>query len=308
MHNLKGFIYGIASSATFGLIPLFTLPLMAAGLTFDTILFYRFLIATLSIGTILLWKKESFRITRKEGFVLCLLGVMYACSALFLFWSYTFLSSGIATTIHFLYPVFVTIIMISAFREKKSFWTFLAIGQAVTGVAFLSSGPAEATLSLTGIFIAAVSGLCYALYIVGVNKSGIRNMNGLKLTFYVLASGTCLFFILSGAKETFRALPDTQALFNICMLAVVPTVVSNLTLVMAVKHIGSTLTSILGAMEPVTAVCIGVFVFHEPFTSNLMAGILFIILAVSTVILSKNLPAALGKFRKRLTESIIRKG
>lgn len=308
MNNLKGFIYGIVSSSTFGLIPLFTLPLIAQGMTFDTILFYRFLFASLSIGSLLLWKKESFHVTRKECFRLGILGILYACSALFLFWSYNFLSSGIATTVHFLYPVFVTIIMISLFREKKSEWTFLAILTAVMGVAFLSMGNEKTTLSMIGLFIAAVSGLCYALYIVGVNKSDVWNMKGLKLTFYVLTFGTFIFFILSQIKGTFQTIPNTQALLNIILLAVLPTVVSNLTLVLAVKHIGSTLTSILGAMEPVTAVYIGVFIFNEPFTTNLMVGVVFIIIAVSTIILSKNLTAIMIKFKKLITESIIRKG
>lgn len=308
MNNLKGFIYGILSSATFGLIPLFTLPLMAGGMTFDTILFYRFVFASLAIGSLILWKKESFRITQKECLQLMILGILYASSALFLFWSYNFLSSGIATTIHFLYPVFVTLIMICIFREKKSGWTFFAILMAISGVTLLSSGNEEKTLNIMGIFIAAVSGLWYALYIIGVNKSDVRNIKGLKLTFYVLAFGSCLFFTLSQIKGTFQAIPDTQSLLNLVALAILPTVVSNLSLVLAVKRIGSTLTSILGAMEPVTAVCIGAFIFNEPFAPKLMTGILLIIAAVSTIILSKNLPVAINKLKRQLTESIIRKG
>lgn len=307
MGNWKGFLYGIASSASFGLIPLFALPLMSKGMTFDTILFYRFLIASLAIGALLVWRKESFRITRKELPVLGLLGMLYACSALLLFWSYDFLSSGIATTIHFLYPVFVTILMIAVFHEKKSFWTFFSIVAAIAGVAFLSIGNENDTVNTTGILIAAVSGLSYALYIIGVNKSNIRNMKGLKLTFYVLLSGACLFFILAQVKGSFQPIPDKNALYNAIMLAIIPTVVSNLSLVNAVKHIGSTLTSVLGAMEPVTAVCIGIIAFGEPFTVNLATGIILIIIAVSTIILAKNLTSIVARFKSILMNRIIRK-
>lgn len=122
---MKGFLYGIASSATFGLIPLFTLPLMAKGMVFDSILFYRFLVAALAIGVFLILRKETFLITRKELPVLVLLGFLYSGSALFLFWGYNYLSSGIATTIHFLYPVFVTLIMIIIFHEKNHSGLFL---------------------------------------------------------------------------------------------------------------------------------------------------------------------------------------
>lgn len=305
---MKGFLFGIASSATFGLIPLFTLPLMAKGMVFDAILFYRFLFASLAIGGILIWRKESFRISLAELPVLVILGMLYTSSALFLFWGYSYLSSGIATTIHFLYPVFVTLIMIAFFHEKKSLWTFMAIIMALGGVALLSMGEGNGvTLNLEGISIVVISAVSYALYITGVNKSRIQKMKGLKLTFYVLFSGCCMFFIISQIKGTFQSIPDTTSALNLLMLAIIPTVVSNLTLVNAVKYIGSTLTAILGAMEPVTAVCVGVFIFSEPFTTNLASGILLIISAVSIIILSKQLNKIALRFKSALTIIFIKK-
>lgn len=307
-NSMKGFLFGIASSATFGLIPLFTLPLMAKGMVFDAILFYRFLFAALAIGGILIWRKESFRISVAELPVLIILGMLYSSSALFLFWGYGYLSSGIATTIHFLYPVFVTLIMIIFFHEKKSFWTFMAIVMALGGVALLSIGEGNgATISLKGITIVVISAISYALYITGVNKSRIQKMKGLKLTFYVLFSGCCIFFIISQIKGTFQYIPDSSSALNLLMLAIIPTVISNLTLVNAVKYIGSTLTAILGAMEPVTAVFVGIFVFSEPFTASLISGILLIISAVSIIILSRQLNKIALRLKSVLTIIFIKR-
>ena len=106
MNNLKGFAFGILTSATFGLIPLFTLPLMAKGMQFDSILFYRFLFAALALTGVMMVKKESFKVEKREIPVLILLGFFYTASAMFLFWGYNFMSAGIATTLHFTYPVF----------------------------------------------------------------------------------------------------------------------------------------------------------------------------------------------------------
>lgn len=138
MSSFKGFCYGIATSVTFGLIPLFTLPLMAKGMAFDSILFYRFLFATIALGIMLKVKKESFSIERKDIPLIILLGVFYTASAPFLFWGYNFMGSGMATTLHFTYPVFVTLLMLVLFREKASWMTWLAIVMAVFGVAQLS--------------------------------------------------------------------------------------------------------------------------------------------------------------------------
>ena len=280
-NNLKGFAYGIATSVTFGLIPLFTLPLMEKGMRFDSILFYRFLFAAIALSGMLLAKKESFRTEMRNLPILILLGAFYTGSAMFLFWGYNFMAAGIATTLHFTYPIFVTLFMLFVFKEKTSWITLLAIGLAICGVARLSIDGGEMRL----------------------NGLGVHDMPGRKLTFYVFIVSTSLFFIKAQAGTGIQPIPDLPSFINLVLLAFLPTVVSNITLVQAVHHIGSTLTSVLGATEPVTAVCVGVLVFGEPFTPHLALGILLIIVAVTLIILSKyiqkNLHEAKRLFKAR---------
>lgn len=300
MSSIRGFAYGIATSATFGLIPLFTLPVMARGMQFDSILFYRFLFASLALTVLMFTKKESFRIEKREIPILMLLGIFYTVSAMFLFWGYNFMSAGIATTLHFTYPIFVTLIMFIFFKEKTSWITFLAIILAICGVARLSIGDGDTNLSVSGIFIVLLSAIGYALYITTVNKSRIRTMVGRKLTFYVFVVSTCLFAVKAATNEGIQPIPDTFSLFNLILLAIVPTVISNITLVLAVHNIGGTLTAVLGAMEPVTAVCVGVLVFSEPFTFHVALGILLIIIAVTLIILSKYIQKNLQELKRIL--------
>ncbi len=287
MNSIKGFVSGILTSVTFGLIPLFTLPLMEKGMLHDSILFYRFLLASVTLAIIMVIKKESFGVSRKNLPILLLLGLFYTCSALFLFWGYSFMSAGIATTLHFTYPVFVTLIMLIFFREKTSIITFIAIALAIAGVARLSISSDQVEMSVFGIIIVLLSALAYGLYIVTVNKSNIQNLSGRKLTFFVFIISTTLFAIKAGLNEGIQPIPDSSCLINLILLAIVPTVISNITLVIAVRHIGGTLTSVLGAVEPITAVIIGILIFGEPFTPQLALGIGLIIIAVTLIILSK---------------------
>lgn len=287
MNSIKGFVSGILTSVTFGLIPLFTLPLMEKGMLHDSILFYRFLLASVTLAIIMVIKKESFGVSRKNLPILLLLGLFYTCSALFLFWGYSFMSAGIATTLHFTYPVFVTLIMLIFFREKTSVITFIAIALAIAGVARLSISSDQVEMSVFGIIIVLLSALAYGLYIVTVNKSNIQNLSGRKLTFFVFIISTTLFAIKAGLNEGIQPIPDSSCLINLILLAIVPTVISNITLVIAVRHIGGTLTSVLGAVEPITAVIIGILIFGEPFTPQLALGIGLIIIAVTLIILSK---------------------
>lgn len=303
MNNIKGFAFGILTSATFGLIPLFTLPLMAKGMQFDSILFYRFLFASLALTGIMVAKKESFHIEKREIPVLVLLGFFYTASAMFLFWGYNFMSAGIATTFHFTYPIFVTLIMLLVFREKTSWITLMAIALAICGVARLSIGEGEMKMSALGVFIVLLSAVGYALYITTVNKSRIRNMTGRKLTFYVFIVSTLMFAVKAGTNEGIQPIPDAISLLNLVLLALVPTVISNITLVLAVHNIGGTLTAVLGAVEPITAVCVGVLVFGEPFTPNLATGILLIIVAVTLIILAKTIQKTWRDIRRSLFAS-----
>ncbi|WP_291527887.1 DMT family transporter [Bacteroides sp. UBA939] len=288
MNKINGFLYGLLSSASFGLIPLFTIPAMHQGMQFWSILLYRFFFAMLALAGILLLDKQSFRIRRKEIPPLLFLAFLYNCSAIFLFWGYKLMSSGVATTIHFMYPVLTTLIMMVFFHEKKSFPRIAAIVLAVSGVFFLSHGDTTNTITLPGIFIVLLSALGYAVYLVTVSQLKSLEMKGLKMTFYVFLFGGILLFI--GIKATgieMQSIPDGTTLGNLIMLALIPTVISNLALVRAIKNIGSTLTSVLGAMEPVTAVFVGIIIFGEPFTQSIALGIMLIISAVTVIILRR---------------------
>ncbi|WP_291582933.1 DMT family transporter [Bacteroides sp.] len=287
MNKLNGFLYGLLSSASFGLIPMFTIPAMQQGMQFESILLYRFAFATLALGVILLIDGQSFRINCRDIPSLLLLAFFYLISAVFLFWGYKFMASGIATTLHFMYPVLTTLIMMLFFREKKSIWRFMAIALAVAGVFFLSQGDDSGSITFIGIFIVLLSALGYALYLVTVSQLKAGQMKGLRLTFYVFLFGTLLLFIGIGTTGHIQPIPDLHTAGNLVMLAIIPTVISNLALVRAVKCIGSTLTSVLGAMEPVTAVCVGIFMFGEPFTNSVGFGIILIITAVTVIILKR---------------------
>lgn len=285
MKSFKGVIYALVSSGTFGLIPLFSIPLMTnSNMGLPSILFYRFLFSTLLMGAICLFKKEDFRISKKNIVSIGWLGMLYAATAMCLIYSYKYIPSGLATTIHFLYPIAVSFLMVAFFKEKKSIILFLAAVLSLIGVALLCwSG--EGSINMIGVAIAALTVITYSVYIVGINQSPVGKMNAEILTFYILLSGAILFFIFALTSPLgVELIPNTTALWRLLLLAFLPTVISDLTLILAIKYAGSTITSILGSMEPLVAVLIGVLYFSEYFNLNSGFGILLILVSVSLVI------------------------
>ena len=298
--KLKGFFYGLLTSVTFGLIPLFTLPLMQKGLASDSILFYRFVAATLALGTMMVIKGESFRIHWKDVPLLIVMALFYTASSMFLLYGYEVMGAGVATTLHFTYPIFTTLLMLALFRERASWVTWLAIVLAVAGVARLSLQGTELKLDPWGVFIVLLSAVGYASYSVSVNKSRLKELHSRKLAFYVFLFTALTFTAKNGIQGSFQPLPDWESVGLVLLLAVAPTVISNITLLLAVRHIGGTLTSILGAMEPVTAVIIGACVFGEAFTTTEAMGIALILVAVVLVILTSRIREGVETVMKRI--------
>lgn len=280
----EGIIYALVSSSTFGLIPLFAVPILMMGtLSGPSILFYRFGFAAVIIGLVGLIQGKNFRIDFKQGTKLTVLGWFYAATAMWLLESYSMIPSGIATTIHFLYPVLVTLIMVTFFKEPKSVWIFGAAIVSIAGVALLNWTGGE--VNYEGIATVLITVVTYAIYIVGVNKSGVDKMDPIPLTFYVLLSGALMFAAFAEMTTGIEPIKDWNTGLNLALLALVPTVVSDLTLVMAVKRVGSTVTSVLGSMEPLVAVLVGIIYFSEPFGFKSALGLVLIIGAVIVVIL-----------------------
>lgn len=287
MSRLKGLMFGVISSSTFGLIPLFALPAIQGGIGVDSVMFYRFGISALVLGIWLLIRQHDLRINFRELLTLSGLGMFYAMTALLLTTSYLYIPSGIATTIHFLYPVVVTAVMILFFKDKVSLPLILATFMAISGVYLLSNNGTAGNISLKGLLLVLTTVVTYALYIVGVNKSCVHKMDGLKLTFYVLFVGAVVFGLNLLVKGVpLDLIPDFRIGIYLVLLALIPTLISDFTLILSVQHVGSTTTAVLGCMEPMTAVAMGVLFLQEQLGIWQFLGMLVILMAVSMVILA----------------------
>lgn len=287
MNKLNGLLYGIISSASFGLIPLFAIPAMQHGMDFMNVISYRFLFATIALAVLLKIRKVPFSIEKSDLPTLLLLSFFYLISSVFLLWGYKFMPSGVATTIHFMYPVITTLVMILFFHEKNSLFRTLAILMATGGVYALSYSDSQGETNMLGVIIVLISAVGYALYLVTVGQRKNQSLKGLKLTFYVFLFSTVILLAGMSSTGNLHSIPDLATAGNLLLLAIIPTIVSNLALIEAIKYIGATQTSVLGAMEPVTAVIVGIAIFGEAFTFTIAVGIILIISAVTIIILKR---------------------
>lgn len=296
--KVKGYILGSIAAASYGMNPLFALPLYKEGMDPDSVLFFRYLFAISILGIMLKARGRSFKLRRQDILPLIALGWLVAISSLTLFQSYNYMEAGIASTILFVYPILVAVIMALAFKERITLQTVLCIFLALSGIALLYKDDDGTTLSLMGIALVVASSLSYAIYIVGVNRPRLKDVATLKITFYVLLFGLSLFLVRVDFGQSLYIVDKWYLWGNLFALAVFPTAISFFCTTQAIQYIGSTPTAILGALEPVTAVFFGVTIFGESLTPRLCFGIALIILSVTLIIAGSNITSYLVRFRK----------
>lgn len=287
--NTKGILNGVIASTSYGMNPLFALPLYAQGIEVNSVLFYRYFFAVIIY---FLWlkcvKKISLKIAKCELVPLFFLGIFFSLSSLTLFESFHYIEAGIACTILFIYPVLVALIMAIFFKEKITKTVVSAILLTSIGIALLYKGKPDSVLSLKGVAIVLASALLYALYIVGVkNIKSIKSMNSAKLSFFVMLFGLLVYVVNLKFCTNLQGLTTITAWLFVIGLAIFPTIISLETIGIAIKLIGSTNTAILGALEPLTAIFFGILFFNESLTLRISIGVILILFGVFLIISGK---------------------
>lgn len=295
---IKGYTLGAIAAATYGMNPLFALPLYADGIEPLSVLFFRYLFAIPILIIMLKSRGRSLTLPLKYLAPAAFFGLLFALSSFTLFQSYNYMDAGIASTLLFVYPILVALIMSIFFKEKLQPSTMACIAAALLGISLLYETSDGTTLNLTGVLYVVASSLSYAIYIVGVNQTRLREVPTLSITLYVIIIGFLLFsgmLLHQGEIQT----PSQWWLWgNMVALGLFPTVISLFCTTAAIQLIGSTPTAILGALEPLTAVIFGVTVFGEQITPRICLGFVLIIGSVSLVVARGNLTVKLLRLRK----------
>jgi drug/metabolite transporter (DMT)-like permease len=285
--RIIGYAAGILAGVSYGTNPLFGKALMESGVPVMVMLFFRYGMAAVILAMWMVFRKESFRAERRGLGLLVLLGLLFAGSSITLFCSYEYIPSGLATTLVYLYPVFVALIMVFL-RFYPSWQTWLSILATFGGILLLSAPSENVQIRIPGVLLAVGAALCYSFYLVIVNRSKrIRKVSEHTLTLYSLVTGTVLFLVILTCQggSMLEGVDSAADWGNLIGLAIVPTMISMLTLAVSTRYIGPTKTAVLGVFEPLTAILIGTILYGEPMTGKMAVGIAICVAAVVFMIL-----------------------
>lgn len=299
LKNLKGYLLAAIAAAAYGTNPAFAIPLYDQGMNPGSVLLFRYLLGLPLLAAIMRARNVRFGLRKAEILPVVILGVLMAVSSLTLFESYRYMNSGIASTLLFVYPIMVAVLMIFFFNEKFKLSVGICLAIMCAGLYLLMKPQGDATLSLVGIMLVMISAGTYAVYIILVNVSKpVKNIPTTKLLFYVLLSGTIFYLLLIpiGVEMTLPA--KSSGWWSLTALAIIPTVLSLGCTTRAIQLIGSTPTAIFGALEPVSAVILSVTFLSQPITTDDIIGGILIIIATTIVIADKSVDNFILHVRK----------
>lgn len=294
--TLNGIFYAAISSISFGFSPLFSLGLIAAGLSNFDVLSYRWMVAAVVLVIYALCKKKTLRIsTFDEAWKIALLSALRAITSITLLIGYANIASGVASTINFMYPVIVTATMMIFFGEDKSWINVGAIALSIFGVYLMSSGEGlkvDGGNTELGLACSLISAISFAAYYVVMKQVKADKIEVVKFTTWVMLL-SAIYFIIAGiiVDGKISIVTDGKLWIYILGLGLWATMVSNFTGVKAVRRIGPTLTSILGALQPLTAVILGGLFLDEHLGPKTIGGIALIMIAVGIVVTHHKKPA-----------------
>lgn len=274
----KGYIYTALSAIIFGLMPLLTKIIIARGATSLTIAFFRVFYVTVVLFFVLKIKNIDLRL-EKRNFLSAILTSIFGSglTIIILNESYNYVDTGIATSLHFLYPLFVAILCCFFYGEKIKKKQIISLSFALVGIiCFMSKGNG----SLFGYFLAIASGLTYAFYLVKMDKTGLVKMNALKLSFYLALFTTIEIFTMNLFMQDVVFKMDAIAYGLLLVLALSSSFLATVLLQKGVLLLGSTRASFICLLEPVTSMIMGILWLNEALTFNKGLGGLAIIISL----------------------------
>ena len=276
-----GAIAVIISAVCFGLVPMFVKILCNEGANSLSSAFYRSALSLLPLLLYLKAKKIPLSITRRQAGQIILITVCgYGGTTVLLFFAYNYISSGAATTIHFVYPAMVIVYSLVFLKEKVKPLKLICVGLCMAGIWMFRQDGAGA--GIEGILLAFASGCTYAFYIVYLDKSDLRQMPPLKLIFYMNFAASAVILSAALATHQFTAELTPYGWFIGTVFAVTVSFIAVLGFQLGVRYTGGQSAAILSTFEPITSVIIGAAVYGEKFSA---AGIVGCILILAATIL-----------------------
>ena len=279
-----GFFYVFLSAVVFGFTPVFANLSYAGGNNGVTMAFLRAVIPLPVLITLGRITSPGYKATRKQWRTGALLGCLNFGCSLMLYSSYSYIPVGIATTLHFLYPLFVMLYHVLRYRERPGIWKTLGLLLGVTGAVLLVE-TGEGGLSPVGMILALLSGIVFAAYIILLPKEAAQPLPLYRLMTATSLAGAVLCGAVGIGMGSLAFALTPQAWLFAGMTALLASIGGSLVFQAGVRIVGDADAAIYSLFEPLTSLLFGLLLLGEALTMRkalscvlILAGLLITML------------------------------
>lgn len=284
MNKTKGLFYAILAAFIYGFTPILAKLSYLEGSNSLSLTFYRNIIAIPFIYVIIRISKRSLAVSKKEIKELSILGSLGpTLTALTLYGAYNYISVGMTTTIHYIYPVLVAAASIIIFKDKISHSKITALILSTLGIIMFFEG----NFNIIGVLLALISGVVYCIHLLYLDKSDLNSMYAFKITFYTCIVSSIYIFIFGMITKKLVFSMTLTGWFLTILVSLFASVIANTLIPVAVKNVGPTVTAIVGMFEPITSIILGIIFLKEPLTIKSLLACILILAGVLIITVSK---------------------
>ena len=275
-----GTLLTVLSGIIFGIVPLLVSIVYSYGFNAINVGFYRYLLAIPFLYVMVRFKKRSFKVAKIDMFHIIIIATIgNTITSLLLNLSYTYISIGMATTLHFMYPLFVSLMCVFIYKDKLTKTKIISLIIALIGVFMFID--LSKTSGITGMVMALISGVSYAFYMVYMDKSRLMNYyDPLVISFWLNLITTINFGIICLLSNNFVFTLDLIGNMYLIFIALLSQIFAVLFLQIGIKYIGSGNAAMYSLFEPLTSTIVGIIFLHDSITAFKVIGSILIIVAV----------------------------
>lgn len=290
MKQYRGMAAAMLSAFFYGLSHVMVRITYDGGATSFTVIAMRMVFAAPVLLVIMKAKRIPFAISGKQARDLLLAGVFGSATTLLLYGSYAYISVGLSTTLHFVYPVVVMLGCVVFFKQKVSGNMVVALVLGLAGVALFFEGTTSG--SLAGLIMSLASAFTYAIYMFVVERSSLRHMHFFKISFYfcIFQSGTA--FLIGGAAGELNFDLTPMAWLFTALVGLLVSVGAGTLFQMGIILSGAAKTGIVSILEPITAVALGILLLGEQVTWMKILGMVAILSGIVIMVMGEKKEAA----------------
>ena len=260
--KIKGVGFVVISAVFYGIMPSIVMTVTQGGGNSISVIFYRFLISIPFLFVYLKVQNVDLKITGEDVKRISLLTVFgYYGTTVLLFFSYGYIATGLATTIHYVYPVLIILANVIFMGGRLNKIKLVCAAMCFIAMVLFNTGIGD--VNLFGVLLAFLSSITYTFYNIYFENSPINSMNGLKILFYGNILATVLTFIIAIASHSLVFHLTATAWIAVVILSCGVTFMGNFFYQRGVMSIGAQSASILSTLEPIVSIIRGMVLYSE---------------------------------------------